>query len=154
VAVSANDGDGTRVYKVPVDGGPPVRLVDSPSYHPVWSEDGQSIIYSAPVYGANVALKAIGPDKTPRPIADIAFMSITAVFPYRLVPHQDALIYLKGGPQTDLYWVDLKTGQRRRLTNFKEGFLIQSFDITPDGKEIFFDRVRDNADIVMMDLAR
>jgi hypothetical protein len=61
---------------------------------------------------------------------------------------------LASGPQTDFYWAKLDTGQQRRLTNFKEGFLRQSIDITPDGKEITFDRVGENADIVRMDLAR
>jgi hypothetical protein len=29
---------------------------------------------------------------------------------------------------------------------------IQSFDITPDGKQIVFDRVRENSDIVLIDI--
>jgi hypothetical protein len=30
----------------------------------------------------------------------------------------------------------------------------QSFDVTADGKAIVFDRVRENSDIVLIDLAR
>jgi hypothetical protein len=31
---------------------------------------------------------------------------------------------------------------------------MQTFDITPDGKHIVFDRLRDNSDIVLIDLPR
>jgi len=37
VAVAANDGTGTYVYKVPVNGGSPVRLTDTASHNPLWS---------------------------------------------------------------------------------------------------------------------
>ena len=106
VAVAANQREGTRVFKVPVDGGPPVRLLDTPSYHALWSPDGRFIIYCEPLKGGN------------------------------------------------FYWVDLDTGQQRQLTDLKTGFVIQSFDVTPDGKQIVFDRLRENSDIVMMDLPR
>ena len=32
VAVAANQGDGTRLFKIPLDGGQPVRLLDTRSY--------------------------------------------------------------------------------------------------------------------------
>jgi hypothetical protein len=47
---------------------------------------------------------------------------------------------------------------QRRLTDWKTGLRtfsfdrIFSFDISPDGKQIVFDRVRDSSDIVLMDL--
>ena len=46
VAVAANQGEGTRLFKIPVDGGPPVRLLDTLSFNPVWSPDGRFIVYS------------------------------------------------------------------------------------------------------------
>ena len=35
------------------------------------------------------------------------------------------------------------------MTDFKAGFVIQNFDVSPDGKQIVFDRLRDNSDIVV-----
>jgi len=32
--------------------------------------------------------------------------------------------------------------------------VIQNFDVSPDGMQIVFDRLRDNSDIVSMNLAR
>ena len=49
--------------------------------------------------------------------------------------------------------IDLETGQRRQLTNLNR-FAINSFDVSPDGKHIVFDRLRNNADIVMFELER
>ena len=40
------------------------------------------------------------------------------------------------------------------MTDFKAGFVIQNFDVSPDGTQIVFDRLRDNSDIVLMNLAR
>jgi len=49
IAVAAYEGDGSRVYKVPVDDGAPVRLVDEFSNWPVWSPDGSLILYAEPL---------------------------------------------------------------------------------------------------------
>jgi Tol biopolymer transport system component len=40
IAVAADSGNGTRVFKIPVDGGEPVKLVETLSYNPVWSPNG------------------------------------------------------------------------------------------------------------------
>ena len=48
----------------------------------------------------------------------------------------------------------MQTGHQRQLTDLKPGSLIQSFDISPDGKQIVFDRLRENSDIVLIDLPK
>jgi hypothetical protein len=50
--------------------------------------------------------------------------------------------------------MDLETGSERQLTELKPGSLIQSFDVSLDGRQIIFDRQKENADVVLMDLAR
>ena len=54
----------------------------------------------------------------------------------------------------DFYLLDLTTGEERALSNLKPGFAMRSFDVSPDGKEILFDRVRENSDVVLIDLQR
>ena len=52
------------------------------------------------------------------------------------------------------FWVfDLETGRSRQLTNLQPGFAVRSFDVSPDGKQILFDRARENSDIVLIELA-
>ena len=48
--------------------------------------------------------------------------------------------------------LDLTTGQQRPLTNLSQQVLMKSFDVSPDGKTILFDRYRENSDIVLIDL--
>ena len=48
---------------------------------------------------------------------------------------------------------DLETGRERQLTDLKQGYRIASFDLSPDGTHIVFDRLQENADVVLMDLA-
>jgi hypothetical protein len=50
-------------------------------------------------------------------------------------------------------------GERRKefcfvLLILRNDEIAQSFDVTDDGKQIVFDRVRENSDIVLIDLAR
>ena len=49
---------------------------------------------------------------------------------------------------------DLATKKTRPLTHLSDQSALNAFDITPDGKEIVFDRLRDNSDIVLIDLPK
>jgi Tol biopolymer transport system component len=55
-------------------------------------------------------------------------------------------------PSQDFWMLDLTTKKSRQLTEFKDRAAMQNFDITPDGKHIVFDRLRDNSDIVLIEL--
>src|SRR5258708_27129569 len=77
--------------------------------------------------------------------------------PYRFMPGGKALITLQGtAPNKNFFRLDLETGEQRQLTSFdlKSGSVVQNFDISPDGTRIVFDRLRNHADIVVMNLAR
>jgi hypothetical protein len=49
---------------------------------------------------------------------------------------------------------DLATKKSRPLSRFNTSAATRSFDVTADGKQIVFDRVRESSDIVVIDLAR
>ena len=51
------------------------------------------------------------------------------------------------------FWLlDFATGRTRQLTNLRPGFQIKSFDVSPDGTQILFDRIRENSNVVLIDL--
>jgi Tol biopolymer transport system component len=154
VVVAANQREGIRLFKIPVDGGQPVRLLDTLSFNPVWSPDGRFIVYSEQQGGKSFQVKAIAPDKAPVPLPALE-VGYTIATPYRFMPNGKALIALGGNLRAqNFFWVDLENRQQRQLTDFKGGFVIQNFDVSPDGTRIVFDRLRDNSDIVLMKLVR
>jgi serine/threonine protein kinase/WD40 repeat protein len=153
IAVAGDEGDGSRMFKVPVDGAAPVRLVDELSRLPVWSPDGSLILYGAPLQGSGYVVKAVTPEKRPVPLPEL--WVLRGGDRYRFLPGGRQLVALLGDYLHQNFWmVDLKTGQRRQLTNLRPGLSIETFDVSPDGRQILFDRVRQNSDIVLIDLAR
>ena len=65
----------------------------------------------------------------------------------------DALVILKGDISHKEFWVvDLETGRERQLTDLGREFAIGDFDVSADGREIIFDRAREESDIVLLDL--
>jgi tricorn protease-like protein len=153
IAVAAYEGDGSRVFKVPVDGEAPVRLVDELSNRPVWSPDGSVILYATPLQGPGYEIKSTTPDRQPRPMTELIVSR--GGDRYRFLPGGKQVLALLGGYLQQNFWmIDLETGQRRQLTNLKPGYSVESFDVSPDGKEVLFTRVQQNSDIVLIDLTR
>jgi Tol biopolymer transport system component len=152
LVVVAKEGTGTRLLKVPATGGAPVVLVDGPAHHPLWSPDGQFILYSVPLQGGSLALRKVAPDGTALPILEIQVPYVTDC-PYRITPDSNAVVLLgTTGRRPNFVRVDLSTGERQPLTNLGSDASIESFDLTPDGKAIVFDRKGLNANIVAIDL--
>lgn len=153
IAVGAMDGVGVHVFKVSIDGGPPVRLVDSVSSHPVWSPDGTFILYSGTARARSVPLKAVMPDGQPLPLP--ALLVDRVGDSYRFLPGGRQLVVKLGGfRRQDLWLLDIGTGQRRQLTRLRPGESLHRFDVSPDGKRVLFERVRENSDVVLFELPR
>jgi serine/threonine protein kinase/dipeptidyl aminopeptidase/acylaminoacyl peptidase len=153
IAVGAMDGAGVRLFKVPVDGGTPVRLVDSVASNPVWSPDGTFILYSGTARARSVSLKAVTPDGRPMPLP--ALLVDRVGDSYRFLPGGSQLVVKLGGFRRQDFWMfDLGTGQRRQLTRLRPGESLHRFDVSPDGKRVLFERVRENSDVVLFELPR
>jgi Tol biopolymer transport system component len=156
IAVVAREGEGRArpLMKVPVDGGPPVRLVEgNNNSDPVWSPDGRLILYSEGL-GGGAQLRGVTPDKQAVPLPEI-FVPYTGNR-FRFMPDgKSVVIFLQRVGQSmqprEYHLLDLSTGRIRRLTNLPH-FTTRSFDVSPDGKTILFDRYRENADVVLIDL--
>ncbi|HYV63345.1 MAG TPA: hypothetical protein VE958_11760, partial [Bryobacteraceae bacterium] len=121
------------------------------SSNPAWSPDGTTIIYVGPAVGRVQTLQAVTPEGKPVELPDLE-MRYEGVR-YRFLPKSNVLIYMQGVlPSQDFWMLDLTTKKSRQLTEFKDRAAMQTFDITPDGKHIVFDRLRDNSDIVLIEL--
>jgi serine/threonine protein kinase/Tol biopolymer transport system component len=152
IAVVSNEGNGeVPLFKVPVDGGAPVRLVGGGNYNPVWSLDGRFIVYSESRGGPSYQLRGITPDKQAVALPEVWVRR--AGNRYRFMPDGKGLVIMQGDYNHQNFWLlDLGTGALRQLTNLNPGLQIRSFDVSPDGKQILFDRYRENSDVVLIDL--
>ena len=74
---------------------------------------------------------------------------------YRFTPGGSAVVLLLEEDGRQNFWLyDLHTGSKRQLTDLAQDAAIRSFDVSRDGKQVIFDRIRDNSDIVVIDLKR
>ncbi len=156
LAVTGYDDKGPGLFLVPLDGGAPVRLYDKLCYLPAWSPDGRYILFAEYVQGPTMQVRAVTSEGQSVGLPVIRFTRPgTRVMSsaYRFLPDGKSLVLLEGEWRTPQFWlVNLETGNRRQLTDLRPGRATRSFDVTPDGKRILFDRVQENADIVLIDL--
>jgi Tol biopolymer transport system component len=138
---------------MPTDGGAPIRIHTGPALDPVWSPDGALIAYEGANVFTNVPLAAVGPDG-----ADVKLPAITLRREgerIRFLPGGRGLVYMKNETlEQDFYLLDLETMQTRALTHLTGSGAMRTFDVTPDGNAIVFDRTQVKTDIVLIDLAQ
>ncbi len=138
------------MFKIPVDGGVPVRLVNGQAANPVWSPDGNLILYGGRFFTGQVELAAVRPDGRPVELPSVR----TRPGGYRFLPDGTGLVYQQYMPSLDFWLFDFASHAHRQLTRLGYRGAIGTFDVTPDGKAIVFDRTLQNSDIVLIDLPR
>jgi len=150
IAVAANRDGQPALFKLPLNGGAPVLLVQGFALDPVWSPSGRFLIYSGADVGTTFPLKAVAADGSPYPLPELILSRGARRVAF--LGGDDALVTLKGDVSYKEIWVrDLKTGRERQLTALGRGFTIGDFDISPDGRELLFDRSRDESDLVLIE---
>jgi serine/threonine protein kinase len=153
IVTGGDDASGPGLFKIPAEGGVPVRLPAKAGLNPVWSPDGTLIVYAGTTISRFAPLLAVRPDGHPFELPPIGVGAGTGINRphHRFMPDGKGLIYLRGlDPGQDFWLLDLTTGKTKLLARLGHGTSI-SFDITPDGRQIVFDRVRENSDIVLID---
>jgi Tol biopolymer transport system component len=150
IVTGARDATGPGLFKIPADGTNPVRLVAGPAANPVWSPDGNLIVYGGRFFTGQVELHGVRPDGTPIDLPTLR----TRPGGYRFLPDGTGLAYQRFIPATDFWLFDFATHGHRQLTRLSYQGAIGTFDITPDGKNIVFDRMRQNSDVVLIDLPK
>ena len=155
IAMAAREGDGMHVFKIPVSGDRPVRLVDSVSFDPVWSPDGGVILYSGTPRGRSVPIKSVRPDGTPYALPFRDLLVDRLADSYRFLPSGQGVVVKLGGFRHQDFWLfDVRTGARRQLTRLKPGESVSRFDISRDGRSILFERATENSDVALIEVPR
>jgi len=153
IVVTGGDHNGPGLFKLPMDGGSPVRIATGTFLDPVWSPRGDLIVYCGPQLFTLTPLLAIHPDGSPAKMPDIEVQREGERA--RFLPDGTGLVYMVGKTlaEQDFWLLDLSTMRSRRLTQLSSPAVMRAFDITPDGKRIVFDRLTDDSDLLLMDLA-
>jgi Tol biopolymer transport system component len=153
VVIGGSGAQGQGLFKIPSRGGQPVRLVSGQALNPVWSPDGRTIVYAGPDISTFQPLLAVSPEG--KPIAMPAIQVERSGERARFLPDGSGLVYLRGlGAEKDFWLLDMASGMSRQLARFSNAAEIRTFDVTADGKRVVFDRIRENSNIVLIDLLR
>jgi Tol biopolymer transport system component len=147
IVAGGRDQQGPALFKIPVNGGEPVRLVEGNAVNPVWSPDGTLIVYAGPFVEGQVPLLGVRPDGTGVPMPPLRVREGG----YRFLRDGSGLIFLPMIRSLDFWRIDLATGNQRQMTHLGDHGRLHTFDVTPDGKQIVFDRLQENSDIVLID---
>jgi Tol biopolymer transport system component len=151
IVTGGYEGGVQGLFKIPVSGGAPERIVEGEALNPVWSPDGNLTVYTSAQVAGVSPLLAVRPNGDPVELPEIeVFRSGECA---RFLPDGSGLVYMRAfGPSQDFWLLDLATMKSRRLTELNPGATMRTFDITPDGKRIVFDRLSEGSDIVLIEL--
>jgi Tol biopolymer transport system component len=153
ITFAANDHGVPHLFRVPIDGGPPVPFVREYSVDPAWAPDGGFVVYSGADIGTTFSVKAVTGDAAPHPLP--ALTLTRGARHLALLPGGRALVLLRGEiDHKNLWLIDLETRAERQLTNLPPEFDIRDFDISSDGREVVIERVQERSDVVLLDLPR
>jgi serine/threonine protein kinase/Tol biopolymer transport system component len=153
IVTGGNDGKGKGLFKIPAAGGSPVRLTRTIGRNPVWSPDGSLIAYSGPNTFTLEPILLIRPDGTEVKVPEIRTHRDGERL--RFMPDGRGLVYMKASeatPWQDFWLLNLANMKTRRLSELKDRAAMRTFDITPNGKQIVFDRERENSAVVLIDM--
>jgi len=152
IVVGGRSQQGPGLFKLPVNGGAAIQLSTGQALNPVWSPDGQLIVFTGANLGGDAPLLAIRPDGTPVDLPSIRVRRFGERA--RFLRDGSGLVYIQGLTASQDFWLlDLASMRTRRLTQLSDRSAMKTFDISPDGASIVFDRTRENSDIVLIVLA-
>ena len=150
IVAGGRDDKGPALFIIPVDGGAPVRLLDGKWVNPVWSPDGKLIVYAGRSVVGQVKLLGVRPDGTAVELPEV----MVRPGGYRFLPNGSGLVFVPRIPSLDFWLLDFTAKNTRQLTRFTNQGALRTFDVTPDGKNIVFDRSRQNSNIVLIDMPK
>jgi Tol biopolymer transport system component len=150
IAIAAMSNGTPQLFRIPAAGGAPIALDTGYALDPAWSPSGRFIVFSAADVGTNFSVGAVDADGAPHALPPLALSRGSRHLDFL---SEQQLVVLKGDlSHKELWVVDLRNGTERQLADLGHDSLVQDFDISDDTREIVFDRVREESDIVLMEL--
>jgi Tol biopolymer transport system component len=139
-------GLANSLWKMPLEGGTPVRLTDDIAWLPSISPDGKRIACNYLTQKDAKWQIAIVPFEGGQP----RFFDPSYHRPVRWTPDGRALAYpAKNGGVSNIWLQPLDGGKPKQLTDFQDG-LIFDFAWSRDGKQLALSRGMVNSDVVLM----
>jgi Tol biopolymer transport system component len=150
IVMGGHDDKGPALFIVSLNGGPVVRLVEGKCVNPVWSPNGELIVFAGRSLVGQVDLRVVrAQDGTAVDLPNVR----ARPGGYRFLP-DGGLVFLPRIHALDFWQLDLATGKTRQLTRFGNQGTLRTFDITPDGTSLVFDRSKQNSDIVLINVRK
>jgi Tol biopolymer transport system component len=149
VSAVLRDGE-PRLMSIFLDDSPPSPLVSEYSIDPVWSPDGQFLIYSGADVGTTFPLRAVARDGRPYPIP--ALILTRGARRVAFGPDANSIVLLRGDVGHKNFWlVDLRTGAERQITELAPDIAISDFDLSRDSSAVLFDRTQESSRIALIE---
>ena len=151
ITIAAITDEVPRLFTVPLDGRSPAPFVKDHSVDPVWSPNGDVVVFSGPDIGTTFPLNAVNADASAHALPKL--MLTRGARHVSFMPGRRALVVARGDLQHKNLWlIDLDTGAEHQLTNLPKDFEMRDFDISPDGHELVLEQVQEHSDIVLLEL--
>jgi len=151
VIYKAFEESGASIWKIPIDGGTPVRLSPLPAYSPALSPDGKMVAFGS-IEGAAPNFRLLWivvPSAGGEPLYKIV-SDPRATQSLRFTPDGKSLAYVVNERGVSNVWATpLAGGSPRQLTDFKSD-LIFDFAWSRDGKLLALSRGQVNRDVVLL----
>jgi Tol biopolymer transport system component len=151
IASAAEVHASPHLFRIPLDGSKPTDLVADYALDPVWSPDGQFVVYSGADVGTTFPVKTFANAALAHPVPALT-----------LTRGARRLAFLNGGrtlamlrgelQHKDVWLVDLETGAQKQITSLPADFDVRDFDISPDGSEVVLERIQERSDVILVDL--
>jgi len=151
LTVAAQENGRPQLFRVPLDGSPPAVLVAEHALEPVWSPGGDLLAFSGADVGTTFPVRVVTAEGTP---AALRAPTLTRGARHLVfLPGGRALLVLRGEiGHKNLVRVDLGSGDEAPVLELPADVDVRDFDLSPDGRELVLEQVKDNSDLVLIEL--